>query len=564
MGRNLLAAAAAFSLFVMPTAAFGQADNQVVAAPSAADAEAAARTARFDAILANANEDTAAGVGMALFGMTAQGTALPNFSWGIPRSPALTLAGLADTKVPTSDSLRDFVVQAPNTLGNEEQGQAIALDVTLARLLSETGATRLYQYRGQTLAEATAIAFHPGAAALSLSQQRAQRSERTLTSGEPAPDTYYQRWLRRSRVGVALYEGVEDTADPSKNIPARLAIGFSTSLWDESDPVMQRGPQGGSFLQECQADRTGELYFREQRDLQQRFADDQRALSVQGRREIGAAAFAHDLIDSAARLRSNSGVAPFALNSMNSYQDVAAFESGIRVLSQAIGEDATLRRVGLQATRDCAQRASMLAELRRDLDVGIGVLYRGDPGQVSDFDERGAAAWVAFRYPWGVNLVPDFGETLVSNQRETRGNADSTDDPLAGIDSYWLVAGSARFSHDEFIATGNNATPEIQVDQAEAWIGIERYSQRFRFGAFYGYSEVEAAEPAGEAFERSGERYVISAQYRLGDGELSGLWLGVTYGDTGSAANADNDDALMFSINFAPQPAYTIDWDPND
>jgi hypothetical protein len=132
---------------------------------------------------------------------------------------------------------------------------------------------------------------------------------------------------------------------------------------------------------------------------------------------------------------------------------------------------------------------------------------------------------------------------------------------MEGIDSYWLVAGSARFSQDEFIPTGNNVTPEIQVDQAEAWIGIERYSQRFRFGAFYGYSEVEAAEPIGEQFERSGERYVISAQYRLGSDENSGLWVGVTYGDAGSAVNADNDDALMFSINFAPQPAYSIDWD---
>lgn len=269
MGRVLLAAAAAISLFALPAAAFGQGSTTAEPPPSAAELEAAARTARFESIRDAAGEDTLAGLGMALFGMTSQSTALPNFSWAIPRSPALTLAGLSDSKVSTSDSLRDFAIQVPTALGNDEQGQAIALDVTLARLLSETGATQLYQYRGQTLAEAGAIAFRDGDTAMPLSEQRIARRTRELTAGEPAPDTHYQRWLRRSRVGAALYEGVEDAGDPSKNIPARLAIGFSTSLWDESDPVMQRGPQGGSFLQECQADRTGELYFRLQRDVQE-------------------------------------------------------------------------------------------------------------------------------------------------------------------------------------------------------------------------------------------------------------------------------------------------------
>jgi hypothetical protein len=106
-------------------------------------------------------------------------------------------------------------------------------------------------------------------------------------------------------------------------------------------------------------------------------------------------------------------------------------------------------------------------------------------------------------------------------------------------------------------------TPEIEADRLEAWIGLERYAQNLRFGAFYGYVDVEPTEAAASAFARSDERYVVSAQYRLG-GEDGGLWLGVTYGDTGVAGGPEDEDGLTITLNFAPQPAYKIDWDPDN
>lgn len=558
MGRVLLAAAAAISLFALPAAAFGQGStNTNQAAATEEPAVAAPVSPLLQRARMGVDENAIAALGVALFGATSDNTTLPNFSWGIPRSPALTLAGLSDTKVPTSDSLRSFVVQLPTTLNNEEQGQSIALDITLAQLLSETGPTELYNYRGETHQEALAASFHFDERQPLTAAER--RNARTLEDVRAqTPDTYYQRWLRRSRLGVALYEGVEDSSDPSKNIPARLAIGFSTSLWDESDPVMQRGPHGATFAEECQRLRAGEIY------AQRLDPTAARQLSRSSAEQAGASLFWDELNSGMGRLRLERSAAPLTM-SRQALNSRAVYEETVRTAERALVDNGRLREIAEEAIEDCAQRASEIAELRRDLDIGIGVLYRGDPGQVSDFDDRGAAAWVAFRYPWGVNPInPDFGARLVrADGSDNRNNANSTD-PLANVDSYWLVAGSARFSQDEFIATGNDATPEIQVDQSEAWIGIERYSQRFRFGAFYGYSEVEAAEPAGQPFERSGERYVISAQYRVGADENSGIWVGLTYGDTGNAANADNDDALMFSINFAPRPAYTIDWDNDD
>lgn len=127
MGRNLLAAAAALSLFVMPAAAFGQGTGQADATPALATTDVTPLS--IDAQIANLRSEDArrdvanqlsAQVGLPLFGVTSNNNTLPQFSWGIPRSPALTLAGLADTKVPTSDSLRSFVVSLPTTLNNDE------------------------------------------------------------------------------------------------------------------------------------------------------------------------------------------------------------------------------------------------------------------------------------------------------------------------------------------------------------------------------------------------------------------------------------------------------------
>lgn len=392
--------------------------------------------------------------------------------------------------------------------------------MSLSQLFSPAPSpTALFSYRGEWLS----------------GQEQDRASQRT-------PDSAYQRWLRRSRLGVAIYEGVEDS-DPSKNVPARLAVGFSTSLWDESDPLMQNGPNARAFTDECEVEVLADRAARSNPNL--RSSLESLDSSPEGRRIVALSALSQEL---------GLGTARITERFDRSTIDQRAYERTVDGLEQYFANTPVMRTAMREAIKDCAQRASEIAELRRDLDIGIGLLYRGEPGQFSEFDERGAAAWVAFRYPWGVDLInPDFGTRLVNPET---GGTDSTD-PLANVDSYWLVAGSARFSQDEFIATGNDVTPEIQVDQIEGWIGIERYSQRFRFGAFYGYSEVEAVEPAGEAFERSGERYVISAQYRLGDEDDSGLWVGLTYGDTGNSAD-ENNDRLMFSINFAPQPAYEV------
>lgn len=425
-----------------------------------------------------------------LYERAAANNSLFEFDWGVPSSPALSLAGLSPDKTPTSSSLKDFVVALPSILNGDEQGQSLAIDFAPAALMGERGRATFNEYRRD--------------------------------------GNYWGRLMRRTRIGGAIYEGNDGGDNPSTQIASRLAIGLSASLLDDSDPLMQRDPndrEGRPYLLTC--------LNRASNRVHAALADeyDRELFVLREQRRQAQEDFAGAQTD-AARARHHA-----TIDDLTRRIDIRVGERVQRIqdrlTASAEGERSTIAEI-----ERCAQDNSFMAERARDLDVGIGALWRGEPGEFSDFDDAGAAGWVAFRMPMGQLFGRSEDGTL-----EER--------------AYWRLAMSARLSHDEYVATGDDATPEMRANVSEGWIGVERFSDDLRLAAHYGYREVDASEAAGEAFEQSGERYLVSGQIRLGGGD-SGLWLGLSYGDASGSVSALDDEVALVTLSFSPPPRYDI------
>src|SRR5271168_2811256 len=59
----------------------------------------------------------------------AANTASFEFDYGVPSSPALSLAGLSTTKVTTSTSLQSLLLSLPAAIGSGAPNQSVALDI---------------------------------------------------------------------------------------------------------------------------------------------------------------------------------------------------------------------------------------------------------------------------------------------------------------------------------------------------------------------------------------------------------------------------------------------------
>jgi hypothetical protein len=424
-----------------------------------------------------------------------------SFDYAVPSSPALSLLGLDASKVSQSNSLRPFVLSLPSVLGGED-GQAIAIDAS------------------------TGWMFDPG--------------ERTFTAYADGSEWY--RRLRRTRMGLAVYEGVEDAANPSKNIGSRLAVGFSTSWLDDSDPLMARLPgstsresawtlcldaAGPAVQRALEAPLPGTLPEAEADRL---LAERERVLARKraAERELQTA---QSLGDTARIERLSAEIAQAETQLVT----IAAIFSGQTEAAQTALRESYGRSEASSQVGRCAARADRAARLSRDFDIGVGAIMRGEPGQISDFDSAGSAIWLSYRHPFGV---------------------DAADMDTTKPGSWWMVGGALRAGFEEYVSTGNNATPEIQADTLDAWIGFEQMTDSRRLSLQLGYQE---REPTADfpTFERDRTRYLVSWAQRLGDRESS-IWLNVSYGHANGNGAFEDDEALLVSLLYAPPAARRI------
>lgn len=415
---------------------------------------------------------------------------LPSHCWG-------STLGLDANKVTQSNSLRPFILSLPSVLGGSEQGQAIALDMAPGWLIIAP-------------------------------------EERSYTAYERES---WRRHALRTRVGVALYEGVENEDNPAKSVSSRLAIGLSTSWLDDSDPLIARLPgQQDSAWRAC-LNRSGAAIQQmleapipngpNAAELTTLDAENQRL--VQRKRDAERERDATQNPTQRARLDGE-------LEQINTrLREIAAIFTAHTAAARTALTGAYTRSDARAAVGRCAAEADRAARLAQDLDFGVGAIWRGEPGQVSDFESAGGAVWLSYRRPFG---LPD-----------TVNPADAAS--MRRLNTWWMVGGALRAGFDEYVATGNSATPEIRASTWDAWVGVERNSDAQRFSLQAGYQERDPNDATAATFERSRTRYLASYAQRLGDRESS-VWLNISYGDAqGHGAFAD-DEALLVSIMFAP------------
>lgn len=423
------------------------------------------------------------------------------FDYGVPTSPALVLAGLSGDKTTVnSASLKPFVLSLPSVLSGTE-GQSVALDIAPAALAG---------------------------------------GDRQQTYDDYVTGSRLGRIAVRSRLNVAIYNGVDGGGDASKDKASRLALGASFSLLDNNDPLMAGSRPGKDSvwldcLKKAQPiiDRLHTLSFMPPPLIElQQLQTDAQSGSIPGRTMPNFTA------DQVALIEKTVGH-PMNLTGQTAL-DKPKLGAIARELQKTIGplreeaEKAFVTRPEADAAREveesCAQKAANAAAKGAALNIGGGVLWRGKPGALDELKNGGAVIWASghvsvFRFP---------GEEKDGSR-----------------DSFFMLGGYARIGRAERIATGDKTTPEIRADTQEYWGGGEYYSSSFKLVGQIGWSKTEARDPALSSFSSSGDRYLISGAVPFRT-VAEGLWLGFSYGDARGTVETRQGHVFRLTIDFGP------------
>jgi hypothetical protein len=123
-----------------------------------------------------------------------------NFNYSSPESPVLPLIGVEGDQITRVDSLRTFGINVGNSFGLGDQAGAVAIDFSPYWALAGDDVT--------------------------LSQYRAEGSAGGLSN--------FDRYLARSKVGLAFSTGDEATGQPSS-----FVVSFGVKLLDQSDRLLR-------------------------------------------------------------------------------------------------------------------------------------------------------------------------------------------------------------------------------------------------------------------------------------------------------------------------------------
>lgn len=431
------------------------------------------------------------------------------FDYGPPTSPAMTLLGLTPDKTPPSTSLTKFVVSLPTVFQNSA-GQSIAFDAAPAALWNSPAESSFANYKDRGWTE---------------------------------------RLGYRTRIGAAALNG-----DASKSIRSRVALGLSASLLDSADPLMTGASRanGLPFLLGCLntlndevaavlvADASADADFAL---FQRRNAFEHAIRLINGNPPDykGARARVRPYLrDQSLPDPDFKALVEREIEAWTKGTGVAA-EQAKKSAEADAATDKALAKAGLdRRIANCATAASRMARFSPDLDIGVGLIGRGDPGQIDHVRDGGSVVWAAYKHPFGVKFPQPDAEGLYAS------GVDATVPEKA-----WTVAISARYGRGEYVATGDKTTPEVRADTLEAWIGLERLSDALRFAAQYGWVDVNARGPLANTFDKQGERYLVSSQIRLGDSH-SGFWVGLAYGNGYGSASSLKGKTAMITLSFAP------------
>ena len=440
------------------------------------------------------------------------------FDYGIPASPALSLAGLDASQIKPATSLKPFVLSLPGLIDGSSGATSAALDMSPAYIFGED--TKPWTYAD--------------------------------------PDNYWNRVLTRARFGVALYKGDDGAGDPANVKASRIAVGLSFGFSDDSDPLTANTDHrflsdGDSVWYSC--------LKAHKEDLRPFVSNDPFLKAAQA-----------DLV-TIGDLKDDNGNVPATLSSQQN-TDVRDVENRIYKNDNLSAEDATTQKAGrdkmsvsdrLEADRaalvaqrtrlegtsreeadklsqgildNCKKDSSAAADHGADLQLGAGVVWSGDPGTWNNFVDPNAAVWLAGRYPLGTvkgDDCTDKDQRLLSER----------------LFSCWMIGGTGRYSADEMVGTGDTTTPLFKANVAEGWLGVERVDAHSKFGGYVGYTDQSAVNDTDKAFSSSGVRWLVSGAYNVSS-IYDGLWVVGSYGAANGTVTTLDDKVAMLTLTFSP------------
>jgi hypothetical protein len=456
-----------------------------------------------------------------------------SFDYGIPTSPALTLAGLSPDKAGgTSTSLKPFVVSIPTA--TNAGGQALALDAAPVGLFVAAGKQ---DYDAYVAKENTAL-----------------------------------RIGYRTRVAALVYNGDDGDGDAKKKRAGKLAFGLSTSLLDHSDPLMARLSGDVSAWDAC-LDRNQAVFTQEITEVSNRLAavtnvraqlsgasnrlgmnpnllkinpdlpmdpnngfwDNVRLWIEQARILLAEQAgnFSDVRLDPMRRYSAEERIA--LQREMNRLlPPLGVAQTNFQKASDDFNDMAFKASKAAPTLEACAKEASQIASYGQDLDLGLGAVWTGTPGEYSGYTDPNAKIWIGYRFPFAARYA-----TVANSSNMSRV-------PVA----YWAIGGSAFYDYRGQADTGNQATPKIKANIADVWLGLERFDEPFKFTAQVGYSNTKPVLDTQSGLGKSAYRWLLHSAVRLNAD--NSLWLNVTYGNASGSGAAVDDKTLVVNLSFGP------------
>lgn len=547
--------------------------------------------------LAHAAETVPDKTGSTILYQVAPKTSVFNFDYGPPQSPAMKLLGLSSESTPPSTSLTKFVLSTPS-LFSGDAGQAIALDFAaealLARRQDQTSFNRYVEPNERFFRLAYRTRFNVAA------------MNGDAAGGDAAKTV-------RSRVGWGFSASLLDSADPLVT-PGTKGHSLLMTCLAELTPTVNAAMAPTNQISDAYLavakrrhaferafDDVANGNFDKARDrvapyLPGALPEDAPIATAPQVRDAAKPASADDWYKGYVTLAKSKGefndsvdVLAQAMRDLMKKQEGAPEKATLRAvkgptpsvarltdaeLEVAIGAEAAkinqgqssaseitalnaandkalgeaFKSAGVDAGIDrCSTLASRTARYSADLDVGLGYLWRGEPGELKDLKPGGTVLWAAYKWPLGSPHFP--------NKKDTDRHG-ALLDPTMPL-SAWMMSVSGRYGRSEYAPTKDKTVTEFKADIFDAWVGLEHLSETTRFAAQYGWYELDARNPVGKPFEKSGERYLATAQFRV-PGLGDGTWLSLSYGNAYGSVDELDDHRALVTLVYSPPPALGI------
>lgn len=457
------------------------------------------------------------------------------FSADIPESPALALSGIDTSKLTTVNELREAAFYLPNLLGDAENF-SLGLDIS----------PWLLSLRGMD-------------------------SKISLEDYENL--SRFARGLRRTKASAVIQQGQQND-DPQKAIGSLLSIGFSTSLLDRSDPLLFKSGGQGELHTACNArlsdaaevearkpsyaveltgtvDALGSVrrrimgHFKKNEENSGTGTAAYKAEAAELRVSLFSAR--ENILNHVAKIESKKDVPPFPKiadekrGTMEEARILLDYESELfKFITEhetGIGLDRNFSKPTVKAYNECQKAIKQNLRFAPAIDVGAAVIWKGDPGKLSNFDDAGGALWLSTRKAVWPSCARDQSQICADDQ------------------SYIIAGGNLRYGMDETVMTGDDAIKEGKADTWQAWMGLEYNSTSFKAAAMYGYGETDFKDQTVEAFSNDGERWLVSTDFKM----TKSMWLALSYGEAAGSIDALEGEKFLVTIKYSEPKTFVFD-----